>query len=591
MNTLQTLKQRNKVQLSKLAAVLISTATIITGCQSDKPIEPVSDNYIADEQVKQDTLALLTSVIKQQTWRLPDRSNEATALQNLDNIRHILWKDLQAFNAQQSHIKFQQHQWKKAVNGKTYWVYSYRIGSGDNLVSIISHMDTVAPGDESWRPFELRQEQRAYPEEAEQTFLVGRGAIDDKGPAIFALDAIKAIAKEYDSIDTALGNTTIEMLFDTSEETSMSMPHYFKDCPECEPDFGIVFDSKWCVRAEKGIERPVFFVPVDHGSDADEGIIVSHIETFNNPTNQIPGKVQITFTSKNASLLNKLRSSISHQYDQASFDDENYRKAQLNIVEKKNAINQLTIELLVAGAQHGSVPERNRQHGANPLVSSLNLIDTLMKSDNQIDTNAYTELARFSSWAWGTKVLGEHHPSLHAGSDGVFEPGTTYAITKINPVTIDGVEKLGLFVDIRFSMDHHDTPWDGKDGTVAGHSKFLQVFTTLTTDYKKRYAVDIGFNSKMLYAPDIRNPENNFFQSVNTAYKKVTGVDCPMHAIGGGTDAKGRPQLVAGGPLFKPIMGYPVNYHGINEAAPLKDLMLSRKILIEILKQEIAAKP
>ena len=62
----------------------------------------------------------------------------------------------------------------------------------------------------------------------------------------------------------------------------------------------------------------------------------------------------------------------------------------------------------------------------------------------------------------------------------------------------------------------------------------------------------------------------------------------PLAAIGGGTDAKGQVNLVAAGPLFTVAFGPPVNYHGLNEGAPIEDLRLGARILHQIMQDEIA---
>ena len=118
---------------------------------------------------------------------------------------------------------------------------------------------TVAPGtQDGWSPFTLVKEQREYMGK-NQEFYVGRGSIDDKGPALIAYNVIKAVARQYDG-DERLDRVTLEVLFDTSEETDMAMPYYLEDKPEENPDMGIIFDANWTVRAEKGIERPAFTV-------------------------------------------------------------------------------------------------------------------------------------------------------------------------------------------------------------------------------------------------------------------------------------------------------------------------------------------
>lgn len=60
-----------------------------------------------------------------------------------------------------------------------------------------------------------------------------------------------------------------------------------------------------------------------------------------------------------------------------------------------------------------------------------------------------------------------------------------------------------------------------------------------------------------------------------------------MQAIGGATDAHGRLELITAGSLFTDDLGPPINYHGLDEGAPLTDLENSGKILLRLLLQEI----
>ena len=73
-------------------------------------------------------------------------------------------------------------------------------------------------------------------------------------------------------------------------------------------------------------------------------------------------------------------------------------------------------------------------------------------------------------------------------------------------------------------------------------------------------------------------------------YLEVVGAPMAAAAIGGGTDAKGHVALVAAGSLFSLGFGPPVNFHGLNEGAPLEDLRLSARILYQIMLDEIADK-
>ena len=91
-------------------------------------------------------------------------------------------------------------------------------------------------------------------------------------------------------------------------------------------------------------------------------------------------------------------------------------------------------------------------------------------------------------------------------------------------------------------------------------------------------------------APDVRDPQSPLFQRISGAYERAVGSPMPLAAIGGGTDAKGQVNLVAAGPLFTVAFGPPINYHGLDEGAPIEDLQLGARILNQIMLDEIASK-
>lgn len=66
------------------------------------------------------------------------------------------------------------------------------------------------------------------------------------------------------------------------------------------------------------------------------------------------------------------------------------------------------------------------------------------------------------------------------------------------------------------------------------------------------------------------------------------GEQCPQHAIGGGSDAHGNLKLIAAGSLFTKNLGPPINFHGINEGAPVNDLKNSAKILYRLFHDEFS---
>ncbi|MBU2709868.1 M20/M25/M40 family metallo-hydrolase [Zooshikella harenae] len=572
----------NKRQLK--VTFLATTLAAMAGC-SQNPThqqilpETIKKNPLAEAIIK-DTNALVAIP----SYRSEGRSSHEVQ-QSFSKIKSVLDQRIEGFNQQQQHLKIQGFEWQKSradQPGDPYRLFGYRLGNGPEKLSFITHLDTVAPGGMDWQPFQPRIEQREL-HQTSQPFLVGRGAVDNKGPAMATLNILQQLAKDYDATPATLNNMTLEVWFDTSEETDMATPKFLAENPQALPDLGIVFDASWCIRAEKGIERPQFFTTL--GTTPKQGIWIHSINTpRDSPTNQIPSETVTILQSNAPKALDDLANQIQSDYQHYAFDDPEYHRAPMTVT--RISSTQLKLTTSVIGAQHGSVPYANRKKGANPLVSITNFLAHL--ADNgTLQKNGLSQLSQFVAWTWGTKVFGEHHPTLLQKQDKIFTTGTTYAITRLQTEPTNN--KATLAVDIRYAVGHQDKPWDGKTfGLLPGKSQFQTVFTQLTQAFNKQHlGSKISFNTSTRVTPDIRDTESPNFQLVNNAYRKVMGEDCPAHAIGGGTDAKGFLPLIAAGPMLGGIAGPPVNYHGINEAVPLEMLLQSTTILYELAKEKI----
>ncbi len=354
---------------------------------------------------------------------------------------------------------------------------------------------------------------------------------------------------------------------------------------EVRRDFGIVFDSTWTIRAEKGIERPVFKLPLQPNNSLGK-LWIDNLNTSKAPVNQIPNTATATIKAISSEVAEQFANQVQSLYTSYEFDDPNYRQAELEIsYTKKSSAVLLTTK--VKGAQHGSVPHENRQEGANPLISLANFLAYLINS-SQLSNNEIGRMAQFINWGWGTQVLGEKHPDLLVAYDDIFTMGTTYALTQFNTDTTKS--EVRLAIDIRYAIGHHPNGWDGKtEGLLRGkESRFLYIFNQLVKRFDKAYpGTPVMFNTITKYPPDIRNPNSTIFKRINKAYRAVTGKDCPQFVTGGGTDAKGNIMLIAAGPQFDSKIGPPVNLHGDNEGAPIAHLKLSAEILYQVLLNEI----
>ncbi len=124
------------------------------------------------------------------------------------------------------------------------------IGEGDELVAVLCHLDVV-PAGEGWEvpPFALTiKDDRVY----------GRGVMDDKGPALSCVAAMKELLDE----DAPL-KRRIRIIFGCSEETGewVDMAYYREH--EEKPAFGITPDGDYpAIYGEKGLVQICLSMPL-----------------------------------------------------------------------------------------------------------------------------------------------------------------------------------------------------------------------------------------------------------------------------------------------------------------------------------------
>jgi succinyl-diaminopimelate desuccinylase len=163
--------------------------------------------------------------------------------------------------------------------------------------------------------------------------------------------------------------------------------------------------------------------------------------------------------------------------------------------------------------------------------------------------------------------------------------GTTYALTQL----ASNGQNVNLRADIRYTIGHQSVAWDGTtEGLLSGRSIFPDILDTLVSRFNAIYPdAHLTFQTRTAAVPDLRNPDSERFQRVREACEEVVGESCPLVATGGNTDAHGYANLLAAGALFSSDFGPPVNFHGIEEGAPIADLRLSAQILWHILLRYI----
>lgn len=147
----------------------------------------------------------------------------------------------------------------------------------EETVGILAHVDVVGTGDlDKWTddPYEMT---------VHDGHIWGRGTVDDKGPVIMCLYAMKAIAE----LDLPL-KRNIWLIVGTSEETEwIDMEHFKEEFPV--PDFGFSPDGEFPIfNVEKGYSDVRLYFPIEEGDP------LRQLSSGDSP-NTIPSKAEICF--------------------------------------------------------------------------------------------------------------------------------------------------------------------------------------------------------------------------------------------------------------------------------------------------------
>ncbi len=140
-------------------------------------------------------------------------------------------------------------------------------GASEKQLALIAHTDVVPEGP-GWHTDPFKMEQR-------EGWLLGRGVIDDKGPAVLALHAARFFAERVEQTGEKLPYT-LRVILGANEETSMGdVDYYLENYPE--PDFLFTPDAEFPVCCgEKGLYGATFRSPAVSGPV--EGSVIAAIE-------------------------------------------------------------------------------------------------------------------------------------------------------------------------------------------------------------------------------------------------------------------------------------------------------------------------
>ena len=186
-------------------------------------------------------------------------------------------------------------------------------GKGEKLLGIIGHLDVV-PADETWtfKPFKAT---------IFNNKIYGRGAIDDKGPTIAALYAMKAVADNY-KLDKR-----VRLILGLNEENDWKCIERYRKTEEM-PTVAFSPDANFpCIYAEKTIES----LYLKQQYFKNNSLYIDNISTNNNPINVVPKYCEITIYFDNnkitdiLSTINKILSNYNYDINMEEIDNSHIK--------------------------------------------------------------------------------------------------------------------------------------------------------------------------------------------------------------------------------------------------------------------------
>ncbi|MFP4662497.1 MAG: dipeptidase PepV [Halanaerobiales bacterium] len=384
------------------------------------------------------------------------------------------------------------------------------LGDGDEILGILCHLDVVPEGSNwSYPP---------YGAEIVDGKLYGRGSIDDKGPAIAALYALKAVRDSEVPL-----KKKVRLIFGTDEESGwQGLDYYLKK--EDTPDMAFTPDADF---------------PVIHG---EKGILTFNIKKkLENCTIDKIKSIKIKGGNAPNMVPDYCKADIETDYQE--FMKEKMNKyvegtEEVNL-EAKIKDNSIIIESFGVSA-HGSLPEQ----GKNAISQLMVFLDKFDILEGKVD-----DLIGFYNECIGMEYYGE---SMGCQMEDEVSGLLTFNVGMIN-ISEDMAE---IIVNIRY-------PVTVKYDTVVGKIK------------KTLDKYDLEYEELSHMEPLYVEKNDPLVRKLMKVYQEYTGDKSEPVTIGGGTYARAIDKAVAFGPGFP---GREELAHQKDEFLSIDDLILIAKI-------------
>jgi succinyl-diaminopimelate desuccinylase len=389
-------------------------------------------------------------------------------------------------------------------------------GQGEEMIGVLAHLDVVPEGSDWTYP--------PYGGEIHDGKIYGRGAIDDKGPAMAALFALKALR------DSGIKpRRRVRVIFGTDEESGSQCMEYYKKHDEL-PTMGFSPDADFpIINAEKGILTFEFNTKFQ---DAPEtGIEVVSLQGGHRP-NMVPDFAKAELKGDKTAIIRAVEAART---DGANFS-----------IEDKGD----TMEVNSIGVSaHGSTPEE----GKNAVMHLAQLLSTLDLAPSQGDFIKFLD-----------KFIGLDTSGLELGIN-LYDEKSGALTLNVGIANMDR-ESASVVVNIRYPISFR-----GED-----------ILQKIRENTPESISVVLKGDDKPHYVPE----DNPMIQKLKSAYEEVTGEKAYCISIGGGTYARLFENCVAFGPSFPgdPELAHQRDEY-IEVDGLIKNLWIYAKVLEYLVKE------
>ena len=348
-------------------------------------------------------------------------------------------------------------------------------GEGEEMLGIIGHLDVVPSGD-NW----------TYPPFSATIFdnkIYGRGAIDDKGPVIASLYAMKYV------LDNCKVHKRIRLILGLNEENDWKCINYYKKHEE-SPTIGFSPDADFpCIYAEKSILTSYFSM---NYTKSDYDISIQEFDCHNNAINVVPKICSTVLKISSNIVMDDFIKVIKNILDKYDFEIDVYK------------LNNEEIKLTSYGVgAHSAHPDL----GINAISRLIIVLDDLFKT-----YNITIELFDFFTKYINTEYNGESLGITYRDESGIL------TLNVGNLILDNNVLKIGLNLRIPISI-----PIENIENT----------FIKCLSNYKEINYKKVDFKQS-LYIPK----DNYLVKTLCDIYNEEANSYLEPIAIGGATYAR-----------------------------------------------------